>query len=167
MQKNSKLSQLFLSFLFVLGVSLLVACASSAGEAGNEQGVEPQTEQEGEEHNEDAEHSEEGGHDEDTPERVPNDGAIIRIVSPTNGAVFKVGDEILVQIETENFPLGEEERHWELYVDGSSWGSIEGGNTDEAIRGLDPGEHEVAVFMSLGSHEQLEDGDSVTIVVEE
>jgi hypothetical protein len=32
---------------------------------------------------------------------------------------------------------------------------------------LEPGEHEVSVFLSIDTHEEYEDGDSVTIVVEE
>lgn len=121
-----------------------------------------ETHEEGEEHSEDAEHAEGEEH-----ERIPNDGALIRIISPADGATFAADEEILVQIETENFMLGEEERHWELYVDGASWGSIEGGNTDEVVRGLEPGEHEITVYLSLGSHEQLADGSTIRITVTE
>lgn len=117
---------------------------------------------EGEDHAEGEAHEESGEH-----ERLPNEGAVIRIVSPSDGATFSQNEEIVVEIETENFVLGEDERHWELYVDGASWGSIEGGNQDEVVRGLEPGEHEITVYLSLGSHEQLEDGSKRHITVTE
>lgn len=117
---------------------------------------------EGGEHTEGEAHEETGEH-----ERLPNEGAVIRIVSPADGATFGVDEEIVVEIETENFVLGEDERHWELYVDGASWGSVEGGNQDEVVRGLEPGEHEITVYLSLGSHEQLEDGSTRHITVTE
>ena len=44
---------------------------------------------------------------------------------------------------------------------------VMGSNHDQVLRGLEPGEHEIGVFMSIETHEQLEDGDSVTITVEE
>ena len=112
-----------------------------------------------------AQHEEEGEHDEEA-ERIPNDGAVIRILSPADGATFESGEDIRVEIEVENFALGEDGSHWNVYVDGEEWAEIEGGDTTYALRGLEPGEHEISVFLSLGTHEQLEDGDSVTIVIE-
>lgn len=35
------------------------------------------------------------------------------------------------------------------------------------LPGLDPGEHEISVFLAVGTHEEYQDGDSVTVVVEE
>ena len=107
---------------------------------------------------------EEGEHEE--AERIPNDGAAIRILSPAGGATFAVDEDVRVEIEVENFVLGEDGSHWNVYVDGEEWAEVEGGDTTYALRGLEPGEHEISVFLSLGTHEQLEDGDSVTILIE-
>jgi hypothetical protein len=35
------------------------------------------------------------------------------------------------------------------------------------IRGLEPGRHEIAVYLSIDTHEELEDGDAITIEVAE
>ena len=147
-----------LIILSVWGLFLIVACTN----ASSEPTVEPASEQE-------EEHDAEGSHDEDeehSEERIPNEGAVIRILAPADGAIFQTDQEIIVEIETENFALGEDGNHWEIYVDDSSWGSSEGGN-DEGLRGLEPGEHEIAVYMSKDTHERLEDGDSIAITVEE
>lgn len=102
------------------------------------------------------------------PDRIPNeDGATITITSPEEGATFGTLDQVLVEVEVENFTLGENGNHWHVYVDGVSFGMVMGGNTDQALPGLEPGEHEISVFLSIGTHEEYEDGDSVTIVVEE
>lgn len=107
-----------------------------------------------------------GGHgDEHAPHRVPNEGAVIRLVSPTEGAVFHAGDEIRIQIETENFTLGEEGNHWHFYVDGESPQMVMGGMNEAILRDLAPGTHEISVFLSRGDHADLEEGDSVTIIV--
>ncbi len=159
MQIKTNFKRIFiLTILLVWGLFLIVACTN----ASSEPTVEPVGEQE-------EEHDAEGSHDEDeehSEERIPNEGAVIRILAPADGAIFQTDQEIIVEIETENFALGEDGNHWEIYVDDSSWGSIEGGN-DEVLRGLEPGEHEIAVYMSKDTHEQLEDGDSIVITVEE
>lgn len=99
--------------------------------------------------------------------RIPNqDGAAIHITSPAGGATFKTGDQILIEIEVENFTLGENANHWHVYVDGVSFGMVMGKNTDQPISGIEPGEHEVAVYLSIQSHEEFEDGDMVMITVE-
>ena len=144
---------------------MVVACNPSSNSNDNS-GTTEHDSNAGEEEHGDTEH-EAGEHDDDNPERIPNNGAAIRIVSPGDGSLFNEGEEIIVEIETENFTLGEDDNHWEIYVGGESWASVEGGNTDEVLRGLEPGEHEISVFMSLGSHEQLEQGDSVVVSVME
>ncbi len=154
-----------LTFVFVLMIASVAACATPSPQDDRVQDLETEPEHD-ESENGDAEH-EDSDHDDETPERIPNDGAVIRITSPASGATFKAGEDVVVEIETENFTLGEEGAHWEIYVDGASWGSIEGGSTDEVLRGLEQGEHEISVFLSLETHEQLEEGDHLTIVVEE
>ncbi|MCA9897366.1 MAG: hypothetical protein H6654_05250 [Ardenticatenaceae bacterium] len=99
--------------------------------------------------------------------RIPNeDGAAISITSPQEGDTFKTLDQIIVEIEVENFELGGN-NHWHVYVDGTSYGMVMGGNTDQPLPGLEPGEHEISVFLSIDTHEEYEDGDSITVVVEE
>jgi hypothetical protein len=100
-------------------------------------------------------------------DRIPNNGAVVRIVSPATGDTFARGEEVLVEIETENFPLGEDGNHWHLYVNGESWGMIMGANNTDVLRGLPAGEHEVFVYLSIATHEDLEDGDAVTIIITE
>ena len=163
---NSKwLSRLALTLFFVFGLFLAVACSPAAG-SGSEPGMEEMGEMEeetGDEH-EDGNHEHSG---EQTEGRVPNEGAAVRIVSPADGATFQSGEQIIVEIETENFDLGQADNHWHVYVDGSSWGMIMGGNTDEALSGIEPGEHEISVYLSIGTHEELEEGDTITITVAE
>lgn len=164
-------------FVLLFAMLLAVACAPSTeeGNAANEaqpteaeiQHDEETPHEEEAVHDEEAEHSEEHEHEEDqSHERVPNNGASIHILSPADGATFNAGDEVTVEVKVENFTLGEG-NHWHVYVDGSSWGMVMGENTDDTLRGLEPGEHEISVYLSIDTHEELEDGDAITIVVEE
>jgi hypothetical protein len=97
---------------------------------------------------------------------LPNNGAVIELVAPADGDVFGTADEVLVEVETENFDLAAVGNHWHVYVDGASYGMIVGGDTDHALRNLAPGEHEISVYLSTETHEELEDGDAVTITIE-
>lgn len=97
--------------------------------------------------------------------RIPNNGAVVHIVAPATGETFAQGDQIVVEIETENFVLGEDGNHWHLYVNGESWGMIMGANNTEVVRGLTPGEHEISVYLSIYTHEDLEDGDAVRVII--
>ncbi|WP_420627660.1 hypothetical protein [Candidatus Leptofilum sp.] len=116
----------------------------------------------------DMDHDDEHDDHDDHPNRVPNEGgAAISITSPEAGTTFSTLDQVLVEVEVENFALGEDGNHWHVYVDGVSFGMVMGNNTDQALPGLEPGEHEISVFMSISTHEEYEDGDSVTIIVEE
>jgi hypothetical protein len=99
--------------------------------------------------------------------RVPNNGAVVRIIAPTSGDTFARGEEVIVEIETEQFPLGEDGNHWHVYVNGESWGMVMGANYTEVLRGLTPGQHQISVYLSNAAHEDLEDGDAVTITVTE
>lgn len=149
---------LCLSLVLVLVMASVAACASSSGsDATTDQETEHEESEDGGEH--------EAGEE---PERIPNqDGAVIRITSPADGATFKTNEDIVVEVETENFTLGEEGRHWELFVGGASYASVGNGNPDEVLRGLEAGEYEISAFMSLGEHEQFQDGDAITITIEE
>ena len=157
------------TLLFIL--SFLVACTPSTNEGSAVDEAQPaegemQPEEEME-HDDEAEHSDEHEHDEEQDlVRVPNNGSAVQILSPADGDTFKVGDEVTVEIELENFTLGEG-NHWHIYVDGSSWGMVVGENIDDTLRGLELGEHEISVYLSIDTHEELEEGDAITIVVEE
>ncbi|WP_420643272.1 hypothetical protein [Candidatus Leptofilum sp.] len=155
LNKNTLIRTWLLIGLLFAGF-VLVAC-SGAGDP------EPDADGESMEEMDDASHDHE-----DKPDRIPNEGgATISIISPEEGATFNTLDQVLIEVEVDNFVLGEDGNHWHVYVDGVSFGMVMGGNTDQALPGLDPGEHEVSVFMSIDTHEEYADGDSVTIVVEE
>lgn len=156
-------------FVFLLVMLFAAACTSSSDEGTA--GEEMEQMEEGAEHEHDAdmehEHDEDMEHSDDHEHaRIPNDGAVIHILAPADGATFKADEEIKVEVEVENFTLSDG-NHWHVYVDGSSWGMVVGGNMDETLRGLEVGEHEISAFLSLDTHEELEDGDSIMIMVEE
>ena len=115
------------------------------------------------------EHEHTGDHEEteESDPRLPNNGAVVKIISPSDGATIKSGEDILVEIEVENFDLNTEGNHWHLYVDASVVSMLSGGTTKTAIHGLEPGEHHVEVYLGLPTHEELEDGASVMIMVTE
>lgn len=99
------------------------------------------------------------------PARVANEGAAIRILSPVDGETFGEKADVRVEIETENFNLGEDGNHWHIYVDGASARMIMGKMTTAVLRDLAPGQHEISAYLSIGTHEELEDGAMVTITV--
>jgi hypothetical protein len=113
----------------------------------------------------DTEHEHETEHEHG--DRLPNDGAVIHIISPTGGTTFASGDEIVVEVEVTDFDLAADGSHWHLYVDGTTWSQVVGGGTKEVIRGLEPGEHHIEVYLGLPTHEELEDGDMIMITVTE
>ena len=167
MQNKNNFKRMFiLTILLVWGLFLTVACTPSSISAPAETDENTEME-EGMEMEGEMEHEEGGDHDDNNLDTIPNNGAVIRITSPADGATFKAGDEVLVEVETENFGLGEDDNHWHVYIDGTSWGMVMGGNHDQVLRGMEPGEHEIGVFMSIGTHEQMEDGDTIKIVIEE
>lgn len=155
--------------LLIVSFGLLSACAGMGAEsaAGEEDAAEMDASEmeheEGADHEDDHEHE----HDEGQVQRVPNEGAIIRIISPEDGETFAAGEQVLVEVEVEGFDLAQEGNHWHVYVDGTSWGMVMGANTDQPLTGLEPGEHEIAVFLSIDTHEELEEGDAVKITVAE
>ncbi|MEW5957251.1 MAG: FixH family protein [Chloroflexota bacterium] len=99
------------------------------------------------------------------PAGLPNNGAVIRIVSPKAGATLEKGSKVKVEIETENFKLGEDGNHWHVYVDGQSPQMVMGQMTETTLADLPPGQHEVSAYLSVGSHQDLVEGASVTITV--
>jgi hypothetical protein len=98
--------------------------------------------------------------------RVPNNGAVIRIVSPANGLVCPAGMEVEVCVELENFTLGQAGCHWHVSVDGEPWSMIIDDRLNEVLYGLEPGEHRIEVFLADGEHRDLEEGDAVVVAVQ-
>lgn len=158
--KNIK-RNLLLSLLLILSLILFAACSSDSttNETPDEHSDDHSMEEmEDGEHEMDHEHSE---------ERIPNpDGAAITILSPEDGAAFASGEEVIVEVKVDNFALGEDDNHWHVYVDGSSWGMVMGGNTSQSLQGIEPGEHEVEVYLAGGDHIEFQDGGSIHITVE-
>ncbi len=170
----------FIKNNFIMVMLLLAAfLAACGGNAGSEPAASDDSESMEEMDHDDMENMdhdddddmEEMDHDheamDDEVNRIPNEGAVIHITSPASGDTFNAGDQVLVEVEVENFDLGSGENHWHVYIDGSSWGMVMGGNTDQPLAGLEPGEHEIAVYLSIDTHEEMEDGDSILITIDE
>lgn len=143
-----------LTLIFLLAAFSLAACQPAASEAPTD------------EHAADHEHEMDHEHESDTA-RVPNDGAVVHLVSPADGATFKAGEDIVVEIEVENFDLNAEGNHWHLYVDGSVLTMVQQGAAKTVIHGLEAGEHHIEVYLGLPTHEELEEGAMAMINVEE
>ena len=100
------------------------------------------------------------------PARVPNNGAVIRIVSPPDGFVCPVGMEVEVCVELKHFALGQAGNHWHISVDGEPWSMIVDDRLNEVLYGLAPGEHRIEVLLADGEHRDLEEGDAVVVAVQ-
>lgn len=156
-------SMIILTFLLA-GLVIMAGCAAPAAEMDDAMSPEA-----GMGDMEEMDHNEMEGmdHDDGTAVRqfIPNDGAAVTIASPADGASFAVDTTVPVTIETVDFTIGEEGNHWHIYLDGNPI-MVMGGNTF-VLQNLSPGQHDIEVFLSLGTHEDLEQGDSVTITVAE
>jgi uncharacterized protein involved in copper resistance len=168
---KNQLSKLTVILIFLATLLLAVACTTTGGaepdaensdetieEMDSEDMEEMDHDEEDMDHDEedmeDMEHDDEHDHDEMEHTRIPNEGgASIHIVTPANGATLAADEQLIVEVEMENFNYGDDGNHWHIYIDGSSWGMVTGHNTDQALSGLEPGEHEIAVFMSIETHE--------------
>ncbi len=152
------MKNLLLSLFLVFSLAFFAACSDGSDNTNEEEHME-----EGE-HMEDSEHVEGDEHDDG---RIPNpEGATIRLLAPADGATFAEGEEVLVEVEVDNFVLGEDGNHWHVYIDGTSWGMVMGENTSQAIRGLEPGEHDIEVYIAGGDHIDFQEGDSIQITIE-
>ncbi len=169
--KNIK-KNLLLSLFLIFSLLLFAACSSdstdnSNSEEGTTSGEEHEMEHEEEgEHEMEHEHEMEEGEHEHSEERIANpDGAAISITSPADDATFAEGDEIIIEVQVDNFALGEDGNHWHVYVDGTSWGMVMGSNTSQALNGVEAGEHVVEVYLAGGDHIEFEEGSSIHITV--
>lgn len=151
----------------LLVAAALAACGGAAEPAMSDMSEMDEMDHDQMESDEHGHGDDDHGHSDGAVERVPNNGAVIRITSPADGATFSAGEQVIVEVEFENFTPGEDGNHWHVYVDGASWGMVMGGNVDQPLTGLEPGEHEISVFMSIETHEEMEDGDAITITVTE
>lgn len=152
------------SILLLVALVFLAACSSSNEEAAGNDNLSNTNEMD---HAESDEHEHEDGEEQPAAEdRIPNNGASIHILAPADGAAFATGEEIVVEVEVNSFELGVDGSHWHVYVDGTSWGMVTGGDTDQALRGLESGEHQIEVYLAGGDHLELEEGDTITITVE-
>ena len=153
--------------LLISGVFLLTACGGSESvEEGHSEEMEMEHKDEGEEMDQDHEEGMDE-HGRGDIVMIPNDGASILITAPGGNATFSPDEDVLVEIAVDNFVLGEEGNHWHVYVDDVSYGMVMGGRTEQALRGLEPGEHTISVYLSNGGHEELMEGDSIIIEVKE
>lgn len=148
------LHKFMLLIVAVLLWGVLVACNTAVSD---EPSAETDTHEEEEHTDDDHEHPE---------GRIPNNGAVIHLISPADGDTFKSSDEIKIEVEVENFELVTD-GHWHIYVDGSEWSMIMSAATNDTLRGLSPGEHEIEVTLSNKDHQDLEEGDHATITIEE
>lgn len=150
-------NKLLILLATLLTLALFTACTTSSSSSDGEM-----------DHDGESEHDDDHDHNDHSTERIPNEGgAAISIVAPEDGSTFPFGEQIIVEVAFENFDLSETGNHWHVYVDGDSWGMVMGGNTEQVLTGVAPGEHEIAVYLSIESHEEYEDGDEIHIVVEE
>ena len=154
--------KIIISLLLLLSLALFAACSADSTRDEEEQNMEEMEEGEEMEHEE----GEEGEHEHEEGERIPNDGATIHILSPADDSTFSEGDEIPVAVEVTDFLLDDEGSHWHVYIDGTSWGMVLGGRTEEALRGVEPGQHKIEVYLAGGDHIELADGDSISVTVE-
>lgn len=162
--------KIIISLLLLLSLTLFAACSAGSTADEEEQNMEEMEEGEEMEHEEgeemEHEEGEEGEHEHEEGERIPNDGATIHILFPADDSTFSEGDEVPVAVEVTDFLLDDEGSHWHVYIDGTSWGMVLGGRTEEALRGVEPGHHKIEVYLAGGDHIELADGDSITVTVE-
>ena len=97
---------------------------------------------------------------------IPNNGAVITILAPAEGATLDHQDHITVEVATENFDLSQEGNHWHIYLNDEAYEMVEDGATSYDLHDLEAGEYVIKVTMSNADHDELEDGASVTITVE-
>jgi hypothetical protein len=98
------------------------------------------------------------GHDH---ERIPANGAAVKITAPQNGEVLN-RPLVIVRVETTNWPLGEG-KHWHLYVNGQEQGMSQGNSPALQARDLQPGENTIEAVLSNELHQELNATDTITV----
>lgn len=163
--KNIKIQTRILMLLAMLFLSVMLIAGCAGGEGTGEAGtMDMENGETDTDHDDmDTEHDEMDG----DVVRIPNNGSVIRIVSPEDGATFAAGEDILVKVEIENFELNVDGSHWHVYVDGTSYGMVVGNTTQQVLRNLDLGEYMITAHLANGDHEELEDPGMIMITVTE
>ncbi len=159
---------IILVIMALIALLLVTACTAISSDENAPATVMPEGDMDDNSHDKDMSGMDmEGGdgHDTDMRQFTPNDGAEVHISAPVNEASFKAGDTVPVTIETTGFTIGEDGNHWHIYIDGSPI-MVMGGNT-YVLQNLTAGHHEIEVYLSNGQHQDLEEGDKVTIMIEE
>ena len=98
----------------------------------------------------------------DHGERIPANGASVKIIAPTHNTVLD-RDTIIVRVETTNWPLGEEGHHWHLYVNGKEQGMSQGNAPALQARDLQPGDNVIEVTLSNELHQELNATDMIAV----
>jgi hypothetical protein len=86
--------------------------------------------------------------------RIDANGAAVKILSPQNGAVLD-RPTVIVRVETTNWPLGEDERHWHLRVNDKEQGMSQGNAPALQASDLQPGENVIEAVLSNKLHQEL------------
>jgi hypothetical protein len=94
-------------------------------------------------------------------ERIPANGAAVKIISPEHNAVLD-RDNVIVRVETTNWPLGEG-KHWHLYVNGKEQGMSQGNAPALQARDLQPGDNVIEVTLSNELHQELNATDMIAV----
>ena len=95
-------------------------------------------------------------------ERIPANGAAVKIIAPQHNAVLD-RDNVIVRVETTNWPLGEEGHHWHLYVNGKEQGMSQGNAPALQARDLQPGDNLIEVTLSNELHQELNTTDMIAV----
>jgi hypothetical protein len=90
----------------------------------------------------------------DHGERIDANDAEVKIISPQDGAVLD-RPTVIVRVETTNWPLGEDERHWHLLVKGKEQGMSQGNAPALLASDLQPGENVIEAVLSNKLHQEL------------
>jgi hypothetical protein len=94
------------------------------------------------------------------PALKPAEGAIIKIVSPTKGQVFK-GDKVPLEFK---LTKGKRGHHAHAYVDGELMGMFE--NESGTLNGIKPGKHTLELRVVAEDHQtELNATDKVEFMV--
>jgi hypothetical protein len=100
--------------------------------------------------------------DHDHGERIPANGASVKIIAPEHNVVLD-RDSVIVRVETTNWPLGETGHHWHLYVNGQEQGMSQGNSPALQARDLQPGENIFEAVLSNDLHQELNATDQITV----
>ncbi len=99
----------------------------------------------------------------DRPLPVGADAPAIRLVAPADGSTV-YGEQIAFRVETQNFALNSEARHWHIWVNGALAGMV---YQPDALLDLKPGTYKICASLGDTDHADLGMPASITITVAE